>query len=243
MRNRNIIMPSPPTLKTDINNYCRNLVVAQKTTRFFLMSCFLLLITSCTTISNKNAIYSADGINPIKPPPLSWQISAKLGISSSQKNGSVTLNWQQTGETFVINLQGPLGQGNAVISGSQYNAKIQQPGQPTLRSNNVDELVFDTFGWTLPFDNFIHWVVATANPKQIITNISFDPALGTLSSFEQSGWAMEYSRYKLVDNWVLPGRIKAKRLRSNSTQQNLSYNSIDTQQTTLTLIIREWTIL
>jgi hypothetical protein len=54
---------------------------------------------------------------------------------------------------------------------------------------------------------------------------------------------MEYSRYKLVDNWVLPGRIKAKRLRSNSTQQNLSYNSVDTQQTTLTLIIREWTIL
>jgi outer membrane lipoprotein LolB len=243
MRSLNIIIELPQILKTAINNYYRLSVVVQNITRFFLMSCFLLLVTSCTTISNKNAYFSANGINPIRPPPLSWHISAKLGISSAQRNGSVTLNWQQTGKTFVIKLQGPLGQGNAVISGSQYNAKIQQPGKATLRSNNVDELVFDTFGWTLPFDDFIHWVVATANPKHIITNISFDPALGTLSNFEQSGWALEYSRYKLVDNWVLPGRVKAQRLPSNSIQQNQNSNGADVQQTKLTLIIREWTIL
>jgi len=216
----------------------------KKIVRLSFAASFLVLIASCTTFVTKNVSYSGvGGATPIKPPPLAWQISAKLGISSPQKNGSVTLNWQQIGEAFVIKVQGPLGQGNAIISGSQHNAEIRQPGRTTLRSDNVDELVFDTFGWTLPFDNFMHWVVATANPEFIIKNISFDPALGTLNGFQQSGWTLKYDRYKLVDNWVLPGRIKVTRLPSNANQQTHSSNRADTKQTDLTLIIREWTIL
>jgi outer membrane lipoprotein LolB len=212
-----------------------------KITHFFTLCCLLFLITSCTTTSSKNDDYAINGINPIKPPPLSWQISAKLGISSAQKNGSVTLNWQQIGEQFVIQVQGPLGQGSAVISGTQYNVEIKQPSKQTLQSDNVDDLVLDTFGWTLPFDNFIHWVVATANPQQTITNISYDPTLNTLSKLEQSDWQIEYSRYKLVNSWVLPGRIKAKHISSLPVTSNPS--NTHNEQTTLTLIIREWTIL
>ena len=246
MRNLNTIVWSPPIFKIALRNYFKRCPTLQNTVRLLLMSHLLLLITGCTSFGSKNANYTLDAVQAIKPPPLAWHISAKLGISSAQKNGSVTLNWQQTGDSFIIKVQGPLGQGNAVISGSQFNAKIQQPGRASLRSNNVDELVFDTFGWTLPFDSFMHWVVATANPKQAVTNLRFDPALNTLSSFEQSGWALAYSRYKLVDDWVLPGRIKATHLSTRSTQQNYSNNSnnsADTQQTRLTLIIREWTIL
>jgi outer membrane lipoprotein LolB len=243
MRSHNIIVWSPPIFKIALRNYLKRCFKLQNTVRVLLVSSLLLLITSCTSFGSKNANYTLDAVQPIKPPPLAWHLSAKLGISSPQKNGSVTLNWQQTGDTFIIKVQGPLGQGNAIISGSQYNAKIQQPGRASLRSNNVDELVFDTFGWTLPFDSFIHWVVATPDPKEAVTNIHFDPALNTLNSFEQSGWALEYSRYKLVDDWVLPGRVKATHLSTRSTQQNYSDNSADTQQTRLTLIIREWTIL
>jgi outer membrane lipoprotein LolB len=243
MRSLSIIVWSPPIFRVAVRNDFKRRLKLQNSVRFLLISSLLLLITSCTSFGSKNANYTIGAVQPIKPPPLAWHISAKLGISSPQQNGSVTLNWQQTGDTFIIKVQGPLGQGNAVISGSQYNAKIQRPGRASLRSNNVDELVFDTFGWTLPFDSFVHWVVATANPKQAVTNIRFDAALNTLSGFEQSGWALAYSRYKLVDNWVLPGRVKATHLSKRSTQQNYSDNNADTQQTRLTLIIREWTIL
>jgi len=228
----------PPSLffKMATIKHCDVSMPSYKTTRIFIRCWFLLLITSCTTTSNKNDDYTINGINPIKPPPLSWQISAKLGISSSQKNGSVTLNWRQTGEEFIIKVQGPLGQGSAIISGTQYNAEIKQPGRQTARSNDVDALVLNTFGWTLPFDNFIHWVVATANPKQIIADIRYDPTLDTLSRLEQSDWLIEYSRYKQVDAWVLPGRIKA----SHTRQEHIN---TEEEQTKLTLIIHEWTIL
>lgn len=248
MRDRELTMHSSQTFKITLHKkkYMYDRIKDHKIYRFFMMSCFLLLITSCTTTINKNDKYALNGINPLKSPPQSWQISAKLGIRSPQKNGSVTINWQQTGEEFIIKVQGPLGQGSAVISGTQYNAEIKQPGKPILQSNNVDELVFDTFGWTLPFDNFIHWVVATANPKKAIANISYDPTLETLSTLEQSGWALEYSRYEPVDTWVLPGRIRATHFRPNPVDSNpVGSNplSSDGDQTRLTLIIRKWTTL
>lgn len=236
MRNREVIMHSSQLFKIapHIKKWSYNKLHNHKPTRFFMVCCLLLLITSCTTTGNKNDSSNLNGINPLQSPPSSWQINAKLGIRSPQKNGSVTLNWQQTEDKFTIKVQGPLGQGSAVISGTQYNAEIKQPGKPTVQSNNVDKLVFDTFGWTLPFDNFMHWVVATANPQKNIGNISYDSTLGTLSTLEQSGWALEYSRYKPVDTWALPGRISATHIDKINAGE---------AQTKLTLIIRKWTIL
>jgi outer membrane lipoprotein LolB len=236
MRSREMIMHlyQPFKIAPILKKWCHHRLQNHKATRFFMLSCLLLLLTSCTTIGNNNDSSNLNGINPFKSPPSSWQINAKLGIRSPQKNGSVTLNWQQTAGNFTIKVQGPLGQGNAVISGTQYNAEIKQPGKPTVQSNNVDTLVFDTFGWTLPFDNFMHWVVATANPQKVIGDISYDPRFGTLSTLEQSGWALDYSRYKPVDTWALPGRISATHIDTSNK---------DEAQTKLTLIIRKWTIL
>ncbi len=186
----------------------------------------VLFISGCTTTSPKTSQDQASRVNALNPPPLSWQISGKLGIRSPQKNGSVTINWQQLDDNFTIKVQGPLGQGSAIITGTQYNAEIKQPGKAPVKSNNVDELVYNSFGWSLPFNDFIHWIRATANPTQQINHVSYDPDLNTLSLLEQSDWSLEYSRYKPVESWLLPGRIKAT--------QN---------ETRLTLLIRKWTIL
>ncbi len=194
--------------------------------RLLMVFSLLLIISGCTTSPPKTQLDPLNRANALNPPPLSWQISGKLGIRSPQKNGSVTINWQQLEDNFTIKVQGPLGQGSAVITGTQYSAEIKQPGKAPVRSNNVDELIFNSFGWSLPFNDFIHWIRATANPERQISNISYDPDLNTLSLLEQSNWSLEYSRYKPVESWLLPGRIKA-------TQNG----------TRLTLLIRQWTIL
>jgi len=200
--------------------------VSRKLYRFATILGILLFISGCTITSPKTSPDISNAADTLKPPPISWQISGKLGIRSPQKNGSVSINWQQLGDNFTIKVQGPLGQGSAIITGTQYNAEIKQPGKAPVRSSNVDELVYNSFGWSLPFNDFVHWIRATANPAQPISHISYEPELNTLSLLEQSHWSLEYSRYKPVESWLLPGRIKA-------TQNG----------TRLTLLIRKWTIL
>lgn len=195
----------------------------RKLYRFVFALGVMLLVNGCETTSPK---VSSNTVDALKPPPISWQISGKLGIRSPQKNGSVSINWQQHNNNFTIKVQGPLGQGSAIITGTQYNAEIKQAGKAPVRSNNVDELVYNSFGWSLPFNDFVHWIRATANPTQPIRNISYEPELNTLSLLEQSNWSLEYSRYKPVESWLLPSRIQA-------TQND----------TRLTLLIRKWTIL
>ncbi|MGH1485338.1 MAG: lipoprotein insertase outer membrane protein LolB [Cellvibrionaceae bacterium] len=192
------------------------LTTALRTTLFIGV---LLLLASC---SRNPIVDTPPLVTSLETLPQTWLIKAKLGIRTAEDSGSVTLDWQQTDTNYVIKVQGPLGQGNATISGNESHIVIEQPGKQTLYSNNANSLIRDTFGWSLPIHDFKFWVRGIANPDNPIQSADYNPT-GVLNSLQQSKWTLQYSRYKPVSQWLLPGRIKAKQ---------------DNSQ--LTLIIREW---
>ncbi|MEO0442357.1 MAG: lipoprotein insertase outer membrane protein LolB [Pseudomonadota bacterium] len=154
--------------------------------------------------------------------PEQWSIKAKLGLRTPNTNGSVTLEWLETDSQYTIRIQGPLGQGNATVRGGQEGVILQRPGKSPIYSSDALSLIQQEFGWTLPVDDLRFWVRGIANPLNPVEKKHYSTT-GQLLSMSQSGWQLHYSRYKTIDQWQLPGRIRAN--------QNEVY---------LTLIIREW---
>ncbi|MFT7223499.1 MAG: outer membrane lipoprotein LolB [Cellvibrionaceae bacterium] len=156
------------------------------------------------------------------PPPDVWSIQAKLGIRSEENSGSVTLNWQQEQQQYLIRIQGSLGQGSATIRGNEQYVIIERPGESPLFSNNVDTFIGETFGWDLPISSFKYWVRGLYSPKSSAGTIRYDKS-NRITSIEQSGWTLNYSLYQIVDGRLLPGKIRARQ-----------------GEDQLTLIIRRW---
>lgn len=181
----------------------------------------LMLLSACSQYGTQPS-----AISPLsnKPLPEKWQIKGKLGVRSTAGNGSLSLNWQQNNNDYIIYTQAPLGQGAATLAGDDTRIVITEAGKAPVTSIAPRQLVQETFGWDLPINGFKYWVKGIPNPEQPHSNGSYDPA-GNLSELQQAGWALSFSRYHRVKGWALPGRIRA-------TQG----------ETRLTLIIREWTV-
>lgn len=181
----------------------------------------LILLVGCDITPQKTRTQ-----NTQLPYPEKWGIKAKLGVRIPGDNGgSVTLDWQQLHTRYTIKVQGPLGQGNAVISGDEHYITIVRPGETPLYSDNANELIQQAFGWTLPIKDFRFWVRGIANPEHPVDWAEYNPS-GHLIAMQQSQWVLDYSRYNAVDQWQLPGKIKA-------TQNDAQ----------IVLIIREWELL
>lgn len=187
--------------------------------RIRLLLLGLLLLSACSQYATQAPVESLSN----KPLPEQWQIKGKLGVRSDAGNGSLSVNWQQSSNSYIIYTQAPLGQGGATLRGDDSRIVITETGKAPVTSFAPGELVQDTFGWDLPIDGLKYWVKGTPNPKQAYSATEYDEA-GNLSELEQAGWSLSFSRYQIVNEWALPGRIRATR---NNTR--------------LTLIIREWT--
>jgi outer membrane lipoprotein LolB len=186
--------------------------------RWFFLCFMSLLLSACSQQSTLPPL-PAQSTQPI---PQTWVIAAKLGIRSRDESGSVTLKWQQQGQEYQINLAGPLGQGSALLMGNADYIVIDRPNQERIYSNNPTQLVQETFGWELPLEQLNYWVRGLATPTIDTRELTFTPS-GAVATFEQLEWSLQYSRHTLVDQWLMPKRIQAKK-----------------DDTIFTLIINEW---
>lgn len=202
-----------------------------------IMSIISLLLSACSTQQYSSApSITAASTAPI---PDSWTLHAKLGIHNGEDSGSVTLHWQQQHTAYRIQVSGPFGQGNALLTGNEQYISIERPGKATVFSYQAEALIQETFGWNLPLQQLRYWVTGRPAPESTLSPLSsqqipsqntdnheqFTDA-GLLSQRQQHGWTLDYSRYKPVasiDNRLLAHKIRAKQAPA-----------------TLTLIVKEW---
>lgn len=197
---------------------------------YYCLIFIALLLSACTPQPTKPEVTPPQSLSAI---PEHWNINAKLGIRNSEQSGSVTLKWQQQINDYHIRISGPLGQGSGLLTGNQHNIRITQGNKAPLYSDDPTSLIKTTFGWDLPLDHLPYWVRGLASPLLSSGQQSYTPLppeladtsqARTLATLTQSGWHIEYSRFKRVDQWLMPHRIRAKK-----------------QDVVLTLIVKQWT--
>ncbi|MFT6389953.1 MAG: outer membrane lipoprotein LolB [Cellvibrionaceae bacterium] len=194
--------------------------------RHFIFSVIAtLLLAGCTQLTTQPEINTQIDKTALPAPPEQWKITAKLGVKVPQQSGSVTLIWEQMDTSYRIRVQGPLGQGNAMIYGNEDRIVIKRLGKPLLTSDNANALIKNTFGWSFPLDELRFWIRGLPNPNSAITSKKQN-ASGTLEQLNQSNWVINYSRHQKVGQWEFPSKIVAQK-----------------EESRLTMIIRQWELL
>ena len=169
--------------------------------RYLLCSTLLFIVAACSQYS---------GIQNVKQSydlPDQWQIQGKLGVKTNTDSGSVTINWQQQNNRYGIRVNGPLGQGSARITGDPQLIIIEQAGEEAVTSTAPEQLLQETLGWFIPINDLRYWVQGLPSSGKTINSPVYNEQ-GMLVAFEQADWSISIDRYKLVDRWLLPHKVK-----------------------------------
>ncbi|TNF01393.1 MAG: outer membrane lipoprotein LolB [Gammaproteobacteria bacterium] len=137
----------------------------------------------------------------------SWQLEGKLGYRDSRDGGSAWLNWQQTSNSFKLQLNGPFGAGATQILGDDQHAELHRSGKETIYSPSPAALTEQLFGWPWPVDELHYWIrgIPAPHTAQDVSSHNID---GTLATLSQANWQLQFSGYQQVGRWILPGRIR-----------------------------------
>lgn len=195
-----------------------------------LMIAFTVAITACTPLTTKPAKIESER-EKILSTIESWQVSGKLGVRVPGDSGSANLLWKHAGDSFSLDINGPLGSGRLSLSGNQSQVTLNQAGQTPLTASDPDQLILQATGWNIPVSQLTWWVRGIAAPWEPIEQQQMD-AEGRLIELSQAGWHLVFSQYQAVDlpngssQIFLPGKIIA------------TFDDIR-----LTLISRDWRLL
>jgi len=135
-----------------------------------------------------------------------WRLEGKLGFRDSRESGSAWIDWRQQGDSFQVQLNGPLGTGATRISGDPQHALLQQAGADDVRATGPEDLARRLFGWSFPVRQLRYWATGIADPAEPVVMQSHSDS-GALTSLVQAGWQLTFSRHGQQGPWLLPGKI------------------------------------
>ena len=174
-----------------------------------LLSCALLL-TACETTPE---------VVPVADPELAWQEQqsrladlhqwravGKIAIRSQEDSWNAGLQWEQDRDSYRIRLSGPLGQGLMELTGEPGRVEMRTSDKQVYRAAAPDDLLLEHTGWRVPVAGLRYWILGRPAPEDAIGSLALDPA-GRLAQLYQSGWHIQYQRYKEFDGIPLPTKM------------------------------------
>lgn len=136
-----------------------------------------------------------------------WNLKGRMGLRVPGDSGTLSLEWQQNKESYLIYLDGPLGQSVAKISGQPGFVALEASGK-RYQDRNPEKLLFELTGWDLPVSLLRYWVMGLPSPEsKAITQLN---NRGYPELIVQKGWQVEYLQYKDFSGVTLPVRIKIR---------------------------------
>ncbi|MBE0506624.1 MAG: outer membrane lipoprotein LolB [Marinospirillum sp.] len=148
---------------------------------------------------------------PLAPPPPEaqqanshlwhWQIQGRIALNDGSNSHSATLDWQQQGYHYQLQIFGPLGQGSARLDGQPFRVSLTTSDGEVLMASSPEQLLQQGLGWNFPLSDLIYWVRGIPAPGVAI-QISDN-------QLEQNGWLVEWRRYTLVNGHQLPQLLLA----------------------------------
>ena len=195
----------------------------------YLLPCVALLLGGCATGTGVDGPGYV-GFEAHRTAVLAladWQLAGRLNIRQQQQSDTVSIRWQQQGESFDITLSSTmLGLGTTRLSGGTAGVLVEKAGETPVTLPDLQALTRDYLTFDFPAANLLYWVRGLPAPGLPATT-AFDTSnlLASLTQQDSSGrrWQLTFDRHVPVDGLVMPGRIRL--------------NSEDVQ---LTFLVGEW---
>lgn len=174
-----------------------------------LLATAVLLIQGCSTVPSARA--PADLLYESRSEVLAtvpgWTLRGRLAVRDEEDGGSGTLRWRHAEEGSRMDFHGALGRGAWRLEADGSDAELELADGRRYRASTVDELARAQLGWSIPVNALSWWVLGLAAPGEVESrSLSED---GTLQWLRQSGWTIEFGRYRDVDGVALPLKLTA----------------------------------
>ena len=140
-----------------------------------------------------------------------WNGRISLRYQEDQKEQSVTLNydWQQTPSELHISLSSALGQTVAKLHQTPSSASLEQAKQETRYASNIEQLLVDHLGWSIPIDDLKTWLQGfdlQANKSAVAI-----PAQDNFQ-FQSKGWQLRFVNWQEDAGQIRPKRIDLEKM-------------------------------
>ena len=135
-----------------------------------------------------------------------WELKGRLAVRTEGRSDIASLIWKRNGVEQDIQLFGPFGGGRVRISESAGNAVLRDGTGQEFRGRTVEEALYRGVAWYVPFTALGYWVRGLPAPG-LAYRVAFDYG-GRARELNQSGWEIEYPKYRKFQGLELPYKIK-----------------------------------
>ncbi|WP_296228344.1 lipoprotein insertase outer membrane protein LolB [Ralstonia sp. UBA689] len=118
------------------------------------------------------------------------RFSARYMQGNAEQSAVGSFLWRERGTDVQLELMSPLGQTLAIVSQSPQGATLELPNQPPRRAPEVDTLMQDALGFSLPVSGLRDWLRARPapdTPARVARDAQSRP-----ETIVQNGWTVHY---------------------------------------------------
>ena len=141
-------------------------------------------------------------------PGVDFRVSGKFGIRDGENGYSARFAWQQSMDTYDIEVWGPLGQGRTQLTGDSLSMAVLQGGEMLTRGR-PEEVMQASLGWSVPVAVLPAWIRGTPHRQLAYDSAVQDPQ-GRYTGFVQADWQVTLSGYERSADGTTPARIVAE---------------------------------
>ena len=160
----------------------------------------VLLVAGCATTPAPRGSQSAAAIT-------AWQLNGRVSLTRGEEGWHAGLYWQEQADTFYLRVSGPLGQGGFQLNGDARGIVLVDADGQRFIAQDVDALLVQVTGWQLPVKGLRYWIRGLPAPAAGKAQATRDE-VGQLLRLEQSGWTVNYQRYQLIGDVLLPVKLQ-----------------------------------
>jgi outer membrane lipoprotein LolB len=171
----------------------------------------LLLVAGCATTPDPATLEVIDDAWTLRRDALMqlqrWDLSGRISVTVAHQAWQANLIWTQRGQNFLLDVSGPLNQGRLVVAGGPHGVRAERHDGRVVTAPDVESLLSQELGWTLPMSGLRHWVKGVPEPNAPTQTLELDE-LGRLASLDQLGWQILYTSYLESTGVDLPRKIR-----------------------------------
>lgn len=134
-----------------------------------------------------------------------WQMTGRASVANGTEYWNLSLQWQQRGDDYLIDLTGPFGAGHVQLAGGPHGVELRDADQHRYYATSPEALLYERTGVIMPVTDLRYWVVGLPG-KDHPGEVAFD-AQGRLAKLELTPWQVNFRRYTQLERVSLPEKI------------------------------------
>lgn len=149
-----------------------------------------VLFSGCTSLRPTNDLFAGTQDADATITRYQGRFSARYTQNNTEQSAVGSFLWRERGADVQLELMSPLGQTLAIVSQSNQGATLELPNQPPRRAPEVDTLMQDALGFSLPVSGLRDWLrarPAPGTPARVARDAQSRP-----ETIEQNGWTVRY---------------------------------------------------